>query len=248
MAGFSPSPRVSRTRAVWPQQLRRAAVWLAAGSVLYWIAFAFGGWTVWIAGVGVVYMDLLCAWIGVLLNVLAWPDLWDGLRGLVGSNPKDTDALVARRSFFMVLGLVALAIAVLPLEYRTIAPTGTWILVLYITAFPYLAWLFVPNLALYGILFGRVGNLLDGTSKRRTDAGALILFAVAAATTALVLRQPASTVFVESWSVGFGILPAAACAGYVLIATSLTHHSLAEPAPTRGWALAKTPRAKEPVA
>ena len=87
MAGFSPSPRVSRARAVWPQQLRRAAVWLAAGSVLYWIAFAFGGWTVWIAGVGVVYMDLLCAWIGVLLNVLAWPVLWVGLRGLVGSIP-----------------------------------------------------------------------------------------------------------------------------------------------------------------
>ncbi|HYM41031.1 MAG TPA: hypothetical protein VEY12_12960 [Thermoplasmata archaeon] len=248
MAGFSPTPRVRRTRAVWPGQLHRGSAWLAAGSVFYWLAFAFGGWTLWINGVGVLYVDLLLAWIGVLMNVLAWPDLWDGLKGLVASKPGSSDALVARRSFYLVLGLAALAAGILPLEYRAVGPTGTWILVLYITAFPYLAWLFVPTLALYGIAFGRVGNLLDGTSKRLTDAGAMVLFAVAAATTAIVLHTPASTVFVQSWSVGFGILPAASCAGYILIAVGLTHHALPEPAPTRGWALAKTPRAKEPWA
>ena len=245
MAGSSPSPRVSKVRAIWPSQLHRGAAWLAAGSVLYWLAFAFSGWTVWVRGVGIVYMDLLLAWVGVLLNTLAWPDLWDGLKGLAGSHREDTDALVARRSFFMVLAFVAVGAVLLPLQYRVIGPGGLWILTLYIAEFPYLAWLFIPTLALYGILFGRVGNFLDGTSKRLTDAGAMILFAVAAATTAIVLHEPASNVFVQSWSVGFGVLPAAACAGYILIATGLTHHKLPEPAPTRGWALAKTPRAKE---
>lgn len=245
MAGSSPTPRVSRARPVWPSQLHRGAAWLAAGSVLYWMAFALSGWTIWVNGVGIVYMDLLLAWLGVLLNALAWPDLWDGLKGLVGSNREATDALVARRSFFMILAFVGVGVAVLPLQFRLIAPTWLWILTLYISAFPYLAWLFIPTLALYGILFGRVGNFLDATSKRLTDAGAMILFAVAAATTAIVLHEPASTVFVQSWSVGFGILPALACAGYILVATGLTHHKLPEPAPTRGWALAKTPRAKE---
>ena len=213
--------------------------------MLYWLAFAFSGWTVWVRGVGIVYVDLLLAWVGVLLNTLAWPDLWDGLRGLVGSHRHETDALVARRSFFMIVALVGVGVVILPFQFRLVGPTGLWILTLYISAFPYLAWLFIPTLALYGILFGRVGNFLDATSKRLTDAGAMVLFSVAAATTAIVLQEPASTVFVQSWSVGFGILPAAACAGYVLVATGLTHRRLPEPAPTRGWALAKTPRAKE---
>lgn len=245
MAGTSPTPRVSRGRAIWSRQLHRGAAWLAAASVFYWMAFALSGWTVWINGLGVVYVDLLLAWMGVLLNALAWPDLWDGLKGLVGAHREDTDALVARRSFFMILGFVGVAVLVLPFQYRLVAPTGIWMLTLYISAFPYLAWLFVPTLALYGIVFGRVGNFLDPASKRLTDAGALVLFAVAAATTAIVIQEPASTVFVQSWSVGFGILPASACAGYVMIATGLTRHKLPEPAPTRGWALAKTPRAKE---
>ncbi len=244
MAASSPQSRVSRPRALWPRQLHRGAAWLAAGAVLYWMAFAFGGWTVWINGLGVVYMDLLLAWVGVLLNALAWPDLWDGLKGLVAAHRQDTDALVARRSFFMVLGFLGVGAALLPLQYRVIAPTGIWILTLYISVFPYLAWLYIPTLALYGILFGRVGNFLDPTAKRLTDAGAIILFAVAAATTAIVLHEPASSVFVQSWSVGFGILPAAACAGYVCISLGLTHR-IPEPVPTRGWALAKTPRAKE---
>ena len=245
MAGFSPTPRAPRARALWPRQLRRAAAFLAAGSILYWLAFVFGGWTIWIKDVGVVYMDLLLAWVGVLLNALAWPDLWDGLKGLVGTHPGKVDALVARRSFYMSLALIAGAVLILPLQYRAIGPTGLWVLVLYISAFPYLAWLFVPTLALHGILFGRVGNFLDGPSRRMTDAGAIVLFAVAAATTAIVLRAPSTTMFQRSWSVGFGILPAAACAGYVLVALGLTMHSLPEAVPTRGWGAAKTPRAPE---
>jgi len=79
MAGFSPTPRAPRARALWPRQLHRAAAFLAAGSILYWLAFVFGGWTVWIKDGGVVYMDLLLAWVGVLLNALAWADVWGGL-------------------------------------------------------------------------------------------------------------------------------------------------------------------------
>jgi hypothetical protein len=245
MAGFSPTLRAPRMRALWPGQLQRAAVFLASGSVFYWLAFAFGGWTIWISNVGVIYMDLLLAWVGVMLNALAWPDLWDGLNGLVVSHPGKTDALVARRSFYVSLGLIAGAVAILPLQYRAIGPPGLWVLVLYLSAFPYLAWLFVPMLALHGILFGRVGNFLDGPSRRMADAGAMILFAVAAATTAIVFNAPATTIFQRSWSVGFGILPAAACAGYVLVALGLTMHSIPEPIPTRGWGAAKTPRAPE---
>jgi hypothetical protein len=245
MAGFSPSPRPPPPRALWPGQLHRAAAFLAAGSILYWLAFALGGWTIWINNVGVVYMDLLLAWVGVLFNALAWPDLWDGLKGVVATHPGKVDALVARRSFYVSLALIAGAVVILPLQYRAIGPTGLWVLVLYISAFPYLAWLFVPTLALHGILFGRVGNFLDGPSRRMTDAGAIVLFAVAAATTAIVLHAPSTTMFQRSWSVGFGTLPAAACAGYVLVALGLTTRSLPEPVPTRGWGAAKTPRAPE---
>ncbi len=245
MAGTSPTLRAPRVRALWPRQLHRAAICLSAGSVLYWFAFAFSGWAIWIDHVGIVYMDLLLAWVGVLLNALAWPDLWDGLKGLVASHPGKVDALVARRSFYVSLGLVAAAVAILPVQYRGIGPTGLWVLVLYISAFPYLAWLFVPTLALHGILFGRVGNFLDGPSRRLTDVGAMVLFAVAAATTAIVLQSPTASVFLQSWSVGYGVLPAAACVGYVLVAAGLTMHSLPEPVPTRGWGAAKTPRAPE---
>lgn len=245
MPGPAPTPRTPRLQAVWPAQLHRGAIWLAAGAFLYWMAFAFGGWTVWVNGVGIIYIDLLLAWVGVLLNVLAWPEIWDGLKSLLGGHRQDVDALVARRALFTILALAGASLAILPFEYRAVAPSGLWILSLYITTYPYLAWLFVPTLALYGILFGRVGNFLSPLSKRLADAGAMVLFAVAAATTALVLHIPGTTAFAQSWSVGFGTLPAAACAGFVLIAAGVSHRGLPEPRPTRGWALAKTPRAKE---
>ena len=244
MAGFSPTPQVPRVRAAWPRELRRAAVLLSAGSVLYWLAFAYGGWTIWIDGVGIIYMDLLLAWGGVLLNVLAWPDLWDGLRDLVAAHPEETDALVARRSFFTTLALVAGAVIFLPLQYHVTSANQAWVLILYISAYPFLAWIFIPTLALHGILFGRTANYLDAPSRRLAEAGIVILFSVAAATTAVVLANPDATVFVRSWSVGSGVLPAAACLGYLLIAGSLTVRPVPEPkpAPTRGWALARTPR------
>ncbi len=244
MAGFSPTPRVRRVRVAWPSELRRAGICLAASSVFYWMSYAFLGWTVWIAGFGLVYMDILLAWVGVLLNVFAWPDLWDGLRDLVAAHPGEADALVARRSFFMALVLAIGAVVFLPLQYHLYASTQTLLLVLYVTAFPFLAWTFVPTLALHGILFGRVGNFLAPGARRLADAGAMVLFAVAAATTAVVLTAPDSSVFVRSWSVGYGILPAAACTGYLLIAASMTVSTVpeAKPVPTRGWAAARTPR------
>ncbi len=246
MAGSSPNPRARRVRTPWTVELRRACFLLAASAAFYWFSFAFGGWTIYLDNVGIVYMDLLVAWIAVLLNIFAWPDLWEGLRHLVASHPKESDALVARRAFFTTLGLVALAVLILPVQYHIVSSTDVWLLLLYVSAFPFLAWIFVPILALHGILFGRVANYLDTLSRRVTQAGVVVLFAVAAATTAVVLANPGATVFVRSWSAGWGALPAAACAGYLCIASGITLHSLPEPKPTRGWGAAITPRRAEP--
>ena len=244
MAGFSPTRRVDRVPVVWPSELHRAAAYLAASAVLYWMSYAFTGWTLWIPDFGLVFMDLLLAWLAVLLSIFAWPDLWEGLRHLVAAHPGESDALVARRSFVMTLALIAGAIVFLPLQYHAYTSTETLLLVLYVSAFPFLAWTFVPTLALHGILFGRVGNFLAPEARRLARAGAMVLFAVAAATTLVVLQTPSPTVFVHSWSVGYGILPAAACAGYLLLAAAMTlqPHVEARPGPVRGWAAAKTPR------
>lgn len=243
MAGSSPRRNAPRA-GPWPQELHRAATFLAASSVFYWMAFAFSGWTVWIAGVGIIYMDLILAWVAVLLAAGAWPDLWDGLRDLLTVHPAHEDALVARRSFFLALALVLAAVLLLPLQYHVVPALESWFLVLYVTTFPYLAWTFVPTLALHGILFGRVADFLSPSARHVSDFGAAILFAVAAATTLLILADPGSSIFLRAWSVGAGILPAAACAGYVLIATGLTWRDAPapKPVPTRGWAAAKTPR------
>ena len=56
-------------------------------------------------------------------------------------------------------------------------------------------------------------------------AAALVLFAVAAATTGVILQNPGATAFVRSWSVGEGLLPAAALCGYILIASGITTHT-----------------------
>ncbi len=244
MAGTSPTPRTNRGFTSWPRELHRGAVYLAAGGLLYWMSFAFDGWTVWINDLGVIYMGLILAWIAVLLGVMAWPDLWDGLRDLLAAHPGETDAVVARRSYFVTLLLVAAAVALLPLAYHVVPTLQSWFVVLYISTYPYLAWVFIPTLALHGILFGRVGNFLAPSAKWLTDAGAIILFADAAATTLIVFGNPGSAAFVRSWAVGDGILPAVACVGYMLIAASLTMRALPETkrVPTRGWAAARTPR------
>ena len=56
-------------------------------------------------------------------------------------------------------------------------------------------------LALHGILFGRVATYLDRPSRRLANAGALLLFAVGAATTAVIVEHPGATAYVESWTV-----------------------------------------------
>lgn len=244
MAGISPTQRVARASAAWPRELRRAAAYLAAGGLCYWMAFAFSDWIVSAGGFGVIYMDLVLAWVAVMFGVMAWPDLWDGLRDLLVVHRGETDALVARRSYFMALALVVAAVLVLPLQFHVVPTLQAWFVVLYVNTFPFLAWTFVPTLALHGILFGRVGNYLAPGAKRLTDAGAMILFAVAAATTFVVLGNPGPLTFVRSWSVVYGILPALACLGYGLIAGSMTLRAIpaAKRTPTRGWAAARTPR------
>jgi len=202
--------------------LQRAALLLGTGAALFWTSFAVGRWIVVVPSVGPVYVDLVIAWVAVVVHVSAWPDLWVGLRHLRSRDPKEGDAAVAWRAFLLTLGLVLAAVVALPLQYHAIVSTDAWLFAVYVTAFPYLAWTFVPVLALHAILFGRVANYLDPRSRYLIDAGALVLFAVAAATTAVILQNPGATAFVRSWGVGRGILPAAALAGYGLVAIGLT--------------------------
>ena len=115
MAGSSPTRCDPRARggAAWPRELRRAAAFLATSGVLYWTAFVLEGWTLWIPEFGLLYMDLILAWVAVLLTVMAWPDLWEGLRHLLATHPGAADALVARRSFLMAVLLVVVAVVLL---------------------------------------------------------------------------------------------------------------------------------------
>jgi hypothetical protein len=215
---------------------------LAAGGVLYWFAYVLDGSTLWVPGFGVVYLGLLTAWIAVVLNVAAWPGLWTGLRELEARQPGDGNPVIAFRALLLTIGLVLGGIVVLPLQYHAVASTEAWILLLYVSAFPFLGWTFVPILALHGILFGRVANSLNSRHRLLADAGVALLFAVAGVTIAVVLQNPDATIFVRSWSVGQGVLPAAAAAGYVLIASGMTIHALPQPKPTRGWGAAITPQ------
>lgn len=235
MAGFLPHPRAAARRAAWPRELHRAALFLGVSGALFWSSFAVGRWIVSTPSLGPIYMDLLLAWIAVLVHVGAWPNLWIGLRDLRARQPKDASVVLAWRAFLLTLVLIFAAVLILPLEYHTIASTQAWLLVLYVTAFPYLGWTFVPVLALHGIVFGRVANYLEPRSRHVTDVGALLLFAVAAATTAVILQNPGATAFVRSWSVGRGILPAAALAGYALIALGMTVHAVPVVPRVRSW-------------
>ena len=177
----------------------------------------------------------MLAWVAVLVHVAAWPNLWIGLRDLRVRLPRDGNPIVAWRSFLLTLILILGAVLLLPLEYHSIASTDAWIFIVYVTAFPYLGWTFVPILALHGILFGRVANYLDPRSHYIAIAGAMVLFAVAAATTGVILQNPGATAFILSWSVGRGILPAAALGGYVLIAIGITAHASGARSRARSW-------------
>jgi len=237
---------------LWPRELHRAALFLGTGGALYWVSYALDGTTLWVPSFGLVYVDLLLAWLAVLVDVAAWPPLYAGLQELRHRAPGEANTVVAWRSFVMTLVLVLAGIVLLPLRYHSVASTQAWLLVLYVSAFPFLAWTFVPILALHGILFGRVANYLDPRRRRLVDTGAMLLFAVAAATVAVILQNPGAMTFVRSWSVGQGLLPAAAAAGYVLIAFALTFRPApvlspppvrAEPrgavVPARSWAAAR---------
>lgn len=242
MAGSFPHPRRATVHASWPRELHRAALVFGAAGVVYWLSFVFDGTTLWIPTVGMLYLGLFTAWIAVVLNVAAWPALWSGLRELEARQPGDHSPVIAFRAFALTIVLVLAGIVVLPLQYHTVASTEAWILVLYLSAFPFLGWTFVPVLALHGILFGRVAGFLTSRYRLMAHAGVLCLFAVAAVTVAVILQNPDATIFVRSWSVGRGILPAVAAAGYLLIAYGMTMHALPQPKPTRGWGAAITPQ------
>jgi len=222
MAGFLPHPRAVQRRAFWPRELQRAALLLGASAALLWFSFAAGRWIVALPLTGPIYVDLLVAWIAVLVHVSAWPNLWVGLRDLRGNHHEDPSAILAWRSFLLTLTLVFAGVIIIPLEYHSFITTNAWVVVLYVTTFPYLGWTLVPILALHGILFGRVASYLAPRSRRVAESGAVVLFAVSAATVAVVLQNPGATAFVQSWSVGQGLLPAAALGGYVLIAIGTT--------------------------
>ena len=238
MAGLFLLPRAARRRPFWPRALRRGALLLGVSAALFWSSFAIGRWIVFFPESGPIYVDLLLGWIAVIVHVSAWPNLWVGLRDLRGRQPRDDHPVIAWRSFLMTLVMIVAAVVVLPLEYHSLSATDAWIFVAYVSAFPYLGWTFVPILALHGVLFGRVAWYLESRSRRIADAGAMLLFAVAAATTAVILQNPGETAFVRSWSVGQGLLPAAALGGYVLIALGITASSTASFSRVPSW----TPR------
>jgi hypothetical protein len=205
--------------------LHRGALLLGASAAIFWSSFAVGRWTVSTVEFGPIYVDLLLGWFAVLVHVAAWPNLWVGLRDLRGRQPRDDHPVIAWRSFVITLVMILAAVVILPIEYHSLSSTDAWIFVMYATSFPYLGWTFVPILALHGVLFGRVAYYLESRSRRLADAGAAVLFAVAAATTGVILQNPGATAFVRSWSVGEGLLPAAALCGYILIASGITTHT-----------------------
>ncbi|HKZ99783.1 MAG TPA: hypothetical protein VJ326_09380 [Thermoplasmata archaeon] len=219
----TPHPLAARW-AAWPRELHRAALLLGIAGGLYWASFGLGREVLPVPYVGRVYADLLLAWAAVLLQVAAWPHLAAGLRDLRARRPREANPVLAARAFGLSLALVLGAALALPLEYLMYGTGEAWLPLLLVSTFPYLPWTFVPVLVLHGVLFGRVANYLDPAARRISDAGVLVLFAVAAATVAIVLGHPGATAYVDSWSAGRGILPAAAFLGYALIAIGLTWH------------------------
>jgi hypothetical protein len=235
MAGFLPHSRASSQSAVWPRELGRGALFLGASSGLYWSSFAVGYRMLWTPDTGPIYLDILLAWVAVVVHMAAWPSLWHGLRDLRARRPDDTSPTIAWRAFLLTLLLIAVATLVLPLEYHAIASSDPLGLIPITVAFPYMAWTFVPILALHAIVFGRVAVYREPRSRYLVDAGAVLLLAVAAATTAMILQSPGVSSFVQSWSVGRGILPAAALVGYILVSIGFSDHALPEVPRIRSW-------------
>ncbi len=222
MADLLPSRRAAIDRVFWPRGLRRAAVLLAASVALFWSSLATGRWVVPIPDSGPIYGDLLTAWIAVVVHISAWPNLWAGLRDLRAREPNEPSVVVAWRAFLLSLVVVVAAVIIVLFQYRAIVSPDAWIFILYVTVFRYIGWSFVPILALQGVVFGRVASCLEPRFRYLADTGALVLFAVAAATAAVVLQNPGATAFVQALSLGSGILPGAALVGYALIALGMT--------------------------
>jgi hypothetical protein len=246
MAGPPSTPQRARHLASWPRELHHSGLLLAAGGALFWMSFVFGNAILWIPNVGAIHIDLVLAWTAVLFDIAAWPSLWVGLRDLCHRRPGEKDPILAWRAFVLSLALAISSLAILPLEYRGLSSPWTVLLLIYLSAFPYLVWTFVPILALHGIIFARVGRYLDPRSRHLTRIGAILLFAVALATSLVVLGNPGDAIFLRAWSAGKGLLPAAAGFGYLLIGWSMTLHAIPEPRPTRGWGAAITPRRSLP--
>lgn len=227
--------RAASRSGFWPIELHRAALLLGASAALFWSSFAVGRWTISVPDAGPVYMDLLLAWVAVLLHVAAWPPLWAGLKNLRARQPTEGHAVVAWRSFVLTLVLILGAVVILPLQYHSFASRDGWVLILYVTAFPYLGWMFIPVLVLHGVLFSRVASYLEPRSRYIAKAGAFTLLLVAAATTTVILQNPGVTAYVRTWSAVRGLLPATALTGYLLIAVGVTARGAMSPR-LRPWA------------
>lgn len=225
MAGLLPHPRRAARPAPWPRALHRGALLLGAGSGLYWSSFVLGPQTLWTSAWGAVYVDLLLAWAGVLVQVAAWPSLWMGLRDLRSRWPREGSVVLAFRAFVLAVLLVLGSVLILPLQYHALASSEASLVVVVVTAFPFVAGTAVPVLALHGIVFGRVARYLDPRPRRVADVGAAILFAVAGATTAVLLEHPGPAALQAAWGAGTGALPGAAFAGYALISAGMTLHA-----------------------
>lgn len=236
------SPRRAGRGALWPRRLHHAAALLAVGGALFWLSFAASGILVSFPGLGLVELDLLLAWLAVVVDLAAWPSLWVGLRDLRLRAADEGDAVVAWRAFLISVVVFLAGLAVLPMEYGLSTSPLTWLFLLYLNALPYLVWTFVPILALHGIIFARVSRYLDSRSENLARVGVTLLFAAALATVLVVIGNPESSIFVQSWSVGKGLLPAAAGFGYFLIGWGLTLHAFPEAKPARGWDAAVTPK------
>jgi len=83
---------------------------------------------------------------------------------------------------------------------------------------------------------GRSSRSSPSMASSSAASRAFVLFAVAAATTVLVLQNPGASAFVQAWSLGLGILPGAALAGYAMIAVGMTAHL----APITSWIPTRT--------
>src|SRR2546421_56445 len=145
-------------------------------------------------------------------------------RSLPRRAPNGASSLGGWGAFLLTVVVFGAAVALVAFEDRGIVSPDGWMFILYVSVFRYVGWSFVPILALQGVLFGRVASYLEPRFRYLADAGAFVLFTVAAATTGVVLQNPGATAFAQAWSLGSGILPAAALAVSGLIALRVTAH------------------------